>query len=109
MAARRRIRLSDAVRATGWKFVKCDRPGKHPDRLGKPSPHQAAVALSGGRVACKHDSWSCAYSVSHEIVESMHKFRHSQQLFCDQANLLNEWHTLRSGLKPQFLSCFAPS
>lgn len=93
------VRLSDALRATGFRLVRRRRPATHPDRLGKQQAHDKAVLLTNRRVAVVGDSWRWAYEASHEIAEFMHNFKHSEMLFISQANILAMWHRLRSGEK----------
>lgn len=99
----RSIRLSDAVRATGLHLVVVARPASHPDKLGRASRPADVVALRGRRLAARRDSWTLAYSASHEIAELCHRFKHSETMFCHQANILADWHKLRSGMPTPFL------
>jgi hypothetical protein len=92
------MKLSDAVRAEGFAFRVLRRPNSVKGALGTGTPHQQArVYRCGSRlgIACKADSWEHCYSVSHEIAESRHGFRHTELMFCEQANLLARWHRLR--------------
>lgn len=104
-----RISLFAAIRAMGWSPVQHSAPGRHPDGLGSTHWRATARVLSGGRIAVKSDSWEHAYSASHEIAESIHGFRHSAQMFCDQANILAAWHCLRSRLPSQAIRAYIPS
>lgn len=94
---KRAVRLSDALRATGFRLVRCARPGSHPDRLGKGTSRVKAQVLRGRRVAVVADSWRYAYEAAHEIAESRHRFRHNELMWMHQCNLLAMWHRLRSG------------
>lgn len=91
------MKLSDAVRLTGWRVVRCKRPAAHPERSGKGAPGMRVMALTGGRLAMAGDSWDDAYHAAHEIAELLHGHKHCQLLFMTQANLLAYWHRLRTG------------
>jgi hypothetical protein len=79
-------------------------PARVKNGLGKGFPYmQARVyelsrpkVLSNGQrfyfgIAIKDNSWDHAYSVSHEIAEHRWNFKHSADMFCEQANLLARW------------------
>lgn len=100
--------LKEAIEAIGWKMVITKYPARHKDKLGKGSSKTFAIALKNGRVAVVGNSWQYAYHVSHEIAESMCNFKHSETLFMIQANLLADWHQLRSGMSLKLLGVYAP-
>lgn len=97
-----RPRLSDAVRADGFTFVVRKSPARVKGGLGTGVPYMAARvyrARDGSMgVACKADCWDHVYSVSHEIAESRWGFKHSADMFCEQANLLTKWLRMHAGL-----------
>lgn len=93
-------RLSDAVRDEGAAFRVVKHPARVRGGLGKGSARMAARVYQrrcgGLGIACVGDSWDHAYSVSHELAEERCGFRHSELMFCEQANLLARWHRRRS-------------
>ena len=93
------MRLSQCIAAIGYGVVICAKPGRHANRCGKPDHRAGAAALKDGRIAVKADDWNHAYCASHEIAEAQHGFKHSEQMFCTQANILAAWHGMRSRSK----------
>jgi hypothetical protein len=93
-----KYKLSDAIREEGYEVVIDAVPGRHPDALGDTGDITVgAQVLSGDRIALRADDWGYAYGASHEICEVENGFKHSEDLFVDQCNLLNKWHIRRQG------------
>lgn len=92
---KRRLRLSDAVKAEGYAFVIRKHPARVKGGLGTGVPYMAARVYrrkDGGRgIAAKADSWDHVYSVSHEIAESRWGFKHTADMAFEQASLLTKW------------------
>jgi hypothetical protein len=102
----RRIRLSEAIRATGYAVRVTRSPARTPGGLGTGRAHMQARAFEGPRgfgVAIKSDSWKYAYAASHEIAEMRQGFKHTAQMFCDQANYLAGWLQLLQGIRPSWV------
>ena len=88
------MKLSEAVELEGYHLVIGDvamlRDGPDGYRpLGEPVDGVAICA--DGVVICPNDCWDWAYSVSHEIAEHRHGFRHTAEMFAEQANILARW------------------
>lgn len=87
------MRLSEAVRREGYEFLVMKSPWKVEKGLGNSEPGWARVYVAGDRfgIACVADEWDYAYSVTHEIAEHLHDFRHSEEMFAHQCNLMQRF------------------
>jgi hypothetical protein len=87
------IKLSDLVTAEGFGFMINARPASLETALGEPNPYCCVQDLGQGKfaIACVADSIDYVYSAAHEIAELAHGFKHSEELFSEQAGILARW------------------
>jgi hypothetical protein len=102
------MKLSKAIRETGYHVIVTKSPIRVVGGLGTGRAGMQARAfynpkLGGFGVAIQKDCWTLAYVASHEIAEMRNGFKHSADMFCEQANYLAAWHGLRSGMRPKWL------
>lgn len=98
----RRVLLSELVESEGFEFKVEANLRELRGGLGTWFEDMIARAYKASRlkfgVACKGDDLHYAYSASHEIAEVRHKWVHSSEMFCEQANILAKWVSL-AGLR----------
>ncbi len=94
------LTLSSLAQRYGFKLVLEDAPELRKDFLGEPGEagDTDAQVCRGGIIAVRRDKespkeipWQRAYTVAHEIAEVRHGFRHIEEMWAHQSNILASW------------------
>lgn len=89
------MKLSYAIRNEGFLCKVVKHPSRVKGGLGKGFACMRARVYRSANgqlgIAIVADSWDYAYSASHEIAECEYGFKHTADMFCQQANILSRW------------------